>query len=90
MPKPAGDFLTWSERDAIRKIVFARGPHICVWCLKPVGDYRSDNPFTIDHIIPRCEGGSLNPENLVLSCKPCNAARADKSVTVFMAARGTA
>ncbi|MCK6514648.1 HNH endonuclease [Myxococcota bacterium] len=31
--------------------------------------------LTIDHIIPRCEGGSNKLTNLQLACAPCNHGR---------------
>lgn len=82
--KPTTDFLYWHERDAIRQAVFERDPPFCVWCHVPVGDHRHDNPFTVDHITPRSEGGRYIPENLVLSCGPCNSRRRNLSVLQFI------
>lgn len=81
------DFLYWSERDAIRKEVFARDPPLCVWCSVELGDYRHDNYYQVDHITPRCEGGPYMPENLALSCKSCNQERGNLSVFGFMVSR---
>lgn len=38
----------------------------CWWCQKPYGR------FHVDHRIPLAKGGTSNPNNLVLSCGPCN------------------
>lgn len=40
---------------------------LCWWCGKHVGD-----DYHVDHRIPLSRGGSDNPENLVVSCVPCN------------------
>lgn len=85
--KPTTDFLFWSERNDIRKQVFERDPPLCVWCDEVVGDHRSDNYFTVDHIILRRDGGPYSADNLVLSCKRCNTERGDMSVLQFMAHR---
>lgn len=35
----------------------------------------SDRTKTLDHIVPRCEGGELTPENSVMACYLCNTVR---------------
>lgn len=35
---------------------------------------------TIDHVIPRSQGGTTTWENCVMACGPCNFAKADKSL----------
>ncbi|MBX4870598.1 HNH endonuclease [Rhizobium bangladeshense] len=85
--KATTDFLGWSERDAIRTAVFARDVPLCVWCQEVVGDHRSDRYYHVDHVTPRSEGGPYCTDNLVLSCKNCNAARRNLSVLQFMALR---
>lgn len=35
---------------------------------------------TVDHLIPRCRGGSNDLRNLVLACAGCNQAKADLTV----------
>ncbi len=39
-------------------------------CLEPVF-----NQATVDHVVPRCRGGSSRPDNCVSSCFTCNAKR---------------
>jgi len=43
----------------------------------------SDNSITIDHVIPRINGGVLS-NNSVLACKTCNRLKAFFSETDFM------
>lgn len=45
----------------------------CWWCGKPVG-----NDYHVDHVIPLVKGGSNGPENIVISCPPCNLAKGQK------------
>lgn len=85
--KATTDFLFWSERDSIRKQVLDRDPPFCVWCHEEVGDHRSGNYPTMDHIELRRDGGAYSPDNLVASCKRCNTERGDMSVLQFMAYR---
>lgn len=34
---------------------------------------------TLDHITPISQGGRNSPDNMVLCCRPCNTAKADKT-----------
>lgn len=42
---------------------------------------------TVDHIIPQHKGGSHRYSNLVLACRSCNSAKADRDYDEFMAGR---
>lgn len=55
-------------------IVAERARHFCEYCRAP--EAISNFPFEIDHFIPLSSGGSKEPENLVLSCRSCNAFKA--------------
>lgn len=35
--------------------------------------YMVDSDISIDHVVPMCAGGTHDPLNLRLTCKPCNA-----------------
>ena len=83
------DFLSWEERDAIRRQVFAAGPPICTWCHEPLGDHRSGRYYHVDHVTPRSHGGGYRPDNLVLACKTCNSDRGSDGVLAYMARRAT-
>jgi hypothetical protein len=54
----------WQQR---RLRILQRDGYICHWC---GGRARS-----VDHVVPKIEGGSDDPANLVASCVPCNSAR---------------
>jgi 5-methylcytosine-specific restriction endonuclease McrA len=53
--------------------MFAEQDGRCRYCRT-----RIDEAFEIDHWIPLSKGGSNYPENLVLACPSCNAAKRDK------------
>jgi 5-methylcytosine-specific restriction endonuclease McrA len=53
-----------------RRAVFARDGHRCQYCNHPAEN--------IDHIVPRSRGGQHSWENVVASCRPCNARKEDR------------
>lgn len=61
----------WEALEKKRSLVSA-SPY-CVYCQVPL-DVQSGS---VDHLIPRSRGGEDKDENLVLSCRPCNYAKAD-------------
>lgn len=44
-----------------------------------------DVPFNLDHVHPRSKGGSDRVSNLALSCVPCNQAKDNHRIEVFLA-----
>lgn len=67
--KRASDRLysSWAWRR-LRLVVLDRDGHVCRWC----GDVATE----ADHVVPRALGGAdLDINNLVASCKQCNAGR---------------
>lgn len=60
-------------RGDLRAFIIARDHGVCQICGVPVarGDER------IDHVISRAQGGPTTPENLRLTCPPCNGRKAD-------------
>lgn len=54
--------------------VAERARHLCEYCRAP--EEVSNFPFEVDHFVPLSEGGSKEPENLVLACRSCNAYKA--------------
>ncbi|WP_366518535.1 MULTISPECIES: HNH endonuclease [unclassified Neorhizobium] len=81
------DFLTPDERQAIRTQIYERDPPFCVWCHASLTEGKPGRPFTLDHIIPRIEGGPFKPDNLVLACHMCNFKRGRKSILEYMVYR---
>lgn len=58
-----------------RRNLFLRDDHQCQYC----GCKPSSKELTIDHIIPRCQGGKTTWENVVLACIDCNSKKGGKS-----------
>ncbi|MEE9583790.1 MAG: HNH endonuclease [Dehalococcoidales bacterium] len=61
------------ERRLSRLGVFHRDRHTCQYCGKESGQ------LTIDHVIPRYQGGQHTWENMVSACVPCNRHKAGRT-----------
>ena len=62
--------VTFSRRN-----VFKRDKYTCQYCgRQPGGD-----ELTIDHVVPRAQGGESSWKNCVLACWQCNAEKADRT-----------
>jgi 5-methylcytosine-specific restriction endonuclease McrA len=59
-----------SRAPLSRRAVFARDAHRCQYCNRPAEN--------IDHVIPRSRGGEHIWENVVASCRPCNARKENR------------
>ena len=58
-----------------RRNIFKRDRMMCQYCgRKPKGD-----DLTIDHVLPRAQGGTSTWENCVLACIRCNHSKADRT-----------
>jgi hypothetical protein len=53
----------WSRHDC--PAVFARDNYACRYC-------GSTNDLSIDHVVPRAQGGGDGAENLAVACRSCN------------------
>jgi 5-methylcytosine-specific restriction endonuclease McrA len=58
-----------------RQNIMARDRWKCAYC----GIKVSTQEMTMDHVIPRAQGGTTCWENIVTSCETCNAAKADRT-----------
>ena len=82
--------VTFSRRN-----IFKRDRFTCQYCLRQRRSVGVDGPahgesrsrhgllkveeLTIDHVIPRAQGGTSTWENCVLACIDCNAKKADRT-----------
>jgi 5-methylcytosine-specific restriction endonuclease McrA len=55
---------------------------LCYWC-----DKELNGKFHIDHIIPLSKGGGHTENNVVLSCRPCNASKHNLMPIEFLTLR---
>ena len=54
-----------------RRAVFARDGHRCQYC--------GATAENIDHVVPKSRGGTHTWDNVVASCRPCNARKEDRT-----------
>lgn len=64
----------------LRHFLFEREHGRCFWCDQEVILHwpqisTPDNGATMDHIIPKSQGGQTNESNLVCACYRCNRTR---------------
>ena len=72
-------------RTAKRLRIYKRDGQRCVWCVRAVritGDQAPDMA-TLDHVLPRAEGGSNHHGNLVTCCHTCNSVRQNRRAEAF-------
>ena len=62
--------VTFSRRN-----VFKRDRYTCQYC----GSQPGSEELTIDHVVPRSQGGTSTWENCVLACVECNSRKADRT-----------
>jgi 5-methylcytosine-specific restriction endonuclease McrA len=65
-----GSAVTFSRRNVAK-----RDHHTCQYC----GSQPGAEAITIDHVVPRSQGGVSNWTNCVASCVRCNALKADRT-----------
>ncbi len=68
--RPRAESVTFSRRN-----LFRRDHQMCQYC----GARPGTAELTIDHIIPRAQGGATTWENCALACVPCNARKANQT-----------
>lgn len=70
-------------RDEKRHKIYSRDNYRCVWCGIDLSTPADPHDRTLDHIIPREEGGGNNASNLVTACLDCNTQRGSTSAVGF-------
>lgn len=61
-----------AKEKPTKAAIYRRDNHTCQYC----GSTRN---LTIDHVIPRCRGGSDQWENLTIACNTCNTRKGSKT-----------
>ncbi|MDQ4136414.1 MAG: HNH endonuclease [Pseudomonadota bacterium] len=78
-----------TNRDAhLFETIFTRDEGRCVYCGVPVlrrrrGLHRASDLATLDHVVPKSQGGALTADNVVLACQACNNARGTLDAAAF-------
>lgn len=70
-----GRTIAAATKRSRRRLLAARDGLHCAYCRTPFSDPQQ---ATLDHVIPRSLLPTWDPAFLVLSCEPCNAAKADQ------------
>lgn len=65
--------LPYKKIRLTRKNVFVRDRHTCAYC-------GSTDRLTLDHLVPRAQGGGTHWNNLITACEPCNSFKGDQSL----------
>ncbi len=58
-----------------RRTVYRRDNFTCQYC----GDRPGTKELSMDHVIPRCQGGKTEWENIVVACTDCNSRKAGRT-----------
>lgn len=58
-----------------RARIYIRDRYRCQYC----GDQKSAANLTLDHILPRAQGGATTPQNLVSACMKCNQRKGNRT-----------
>jgi hypothetical protein len=69
----------WSDEPTPRRreLLWLKEGKVCHWCGCPTRlcDEPDPDQATIEHIMPRCKGGTNDDENLASACRACNTRR---------------
>lgn len=71
-------YIAWRSRrlpSPSRKAVLERDGHTCQYC----GRALPASQLTLDHVLPRAQGGQSTWENLVAACRDCNGYKAART-----------
>lgn len=66
----------WCARP-VRLAIYLRDRFTCQYCGADLTG-RAPAELALDHLRPRCKGGSDAPTNLVTACRRCNSGRQDR------------
>lgn len=69
---------------ALRLAVFRRDGFRCRYC----GDHGGGVVLKVDHVLPRVEGGTNDPQNLVTACNDCNSGKGTQLLAPGEAPKG--
>ncbi len=58
-----------------RRNIYAHYRNICCYCAEKF----STRELNLDHVLPRSRGGHASWKNMVVSCRPCNSKKADRT-----------
>lgn len=83
--------MTRGEYDALRAEQVELYLGLCAYCFNPMpvvtdGMRRTEKiRATLDHVDPRVNGGTHDPDNFAPACYSCNSRKSDRPLIVFLA-----
>lgn len=69
------DKLPKTRLNYNRSAVYKRDNHSCQYC----GEQKTRSELSLDHVVPRCQGGVTSWENVVVACTKCNSKKAGRT-----------
>ena len=69
------DRLPYRDVKYSRQTLFQRDNYACAYC----GNIFDKKDLTVDHVVPRVQGGKTHWNNTVSSCFPCNSRKAGRT-----------
>jgi 5-methylcytosine-specific restriction endonuclease McrA len=78
----ATDAAPRRDMRVLRRCIVERDGARCHWCMRMTGQ-KHGLEQSLDHLIPRSDGGSDDLSNMVISCLPCNNARGSTPVAAW-------
>jgi 5-methylcytosine-specific restriction endonuclease McrA len=63
------------ETTMKRARIYIRDKYRCQYC----SDHKHAKDLTLDHILPRAQGGESTPQNLVTACVSCNQRKGNRT-----------
>jgi len=76
--QPTGQWIRADKRLAI----YLRDRFTCLYCCRDLHD-ADPADITLDHLVPKADGGSNHESNLVTACRECNCRRQDQPLSRF-------
>ena len=67
--------LPYRKVRLTKRNLYARDRHVCQYC----GENFPQHELSLDHIIPKSQGGKSTWKNMVCACVPCNAHKDNKT-----------
>lgn len=75
--------MTGGRNAYHRQELWAKGHRYCAYCgLRLIIEQNHIKTMTVDHIVPRCKGGTTQKSNITSACKLCNHLK-DKQVKLL-------
>jgi 5-methylcytosine-specific restriction endonuclease McrA len=78
-------YIPLTSYAKIRAIIWDKTDGRCWYCGKPIHPFRE---FAIDHVIPKTKNGAYTFDNLVPTCRRCNARKHNHTLDEFRAMQG--